>query len=126
MTQPFSKDLREAVVTAYTNGVGTITEVAQIFSISKSSVNKYLYIARNDGDLTPKTPTGRPPLLTEENLQIIKEIILSSPSERLVDYCEKFEEQTGIAISKSCLWVACQILNIKRKKKVFLLQSKND
>lgn len=126
MSRPFSKDLRERVVEAYNKGAGTISEVAELFNLGKSTVEKYLSIFRNSDDLTPGKSTGRPPILNEINLSIIKKIVLSAPDQRLRDYCISFEEKTGIKISKSTLWDACQLLNLRRKKKVFMPRNKKD
>ena len=124
MGKPFSKDLRERVVKAYIDGVGTIPQIAKLFNISTTSVNKYLQIYRANGDLTPGKSTGRPPFLTEDRLKVIQHIVLATPDDRLEDYCLKFEQETGEPIPKSTLWDACQILNLKRKKKAFLQKNK--
>jgi transposase len=76
MSKYFSKDLRERVVAAYYNGVGTIPKIAKLFNLGKSTVDKYLSIHRSSGDLTPGKSTGRPTILDENHLSIIKEIVL--------------------------------------------------
>ncbi len=114
----FTKDLRERAVKAYLNGLGTLDEVANIFDIGRSTLEKYLRIYRRHGDLTPGKSSGRPRIFTDEHLAVLKQLILSSPSARLVDYCFEFEKKTGIKISKSTIWDACQQLNIRRKKKL--------
>lgn len=124
MPVAFSKDLRESIVNAYKNGVGTMAKVAKLFGVSERSVAKFYALDKDHGDLTPGKATGRPPLLNDSNLSIIKMIVLSHPSGRLIDYCERFEKKTGLVISKSCLWDACNILNLRRKKKVFMHKNK--
>ena len=121
----FSKDLRERVVEAYNNCLGTIPELADLFSIGESTVSKYLKIFRETGDLTPGKSSGRTPILNEQVLNTIREIVLSSPDDRLQDYCLEFEKKTGVSIAKSTLWDACQILNIRRKKRASTQKSKN-
>ncbi len=115
----FSKDLREKIVSAYHNGIGTIVEVAEIFGITARTVSKYLALDRKSGDLTPGKSPGRPAILTDRNLSIIKDIILATPSGTLFNYCDAFEKETGIVISKSSMGNACHILNLRRKKKFF-------
>lgn len=126
MSKAFSKDLRERVVDAYKNGIGTISEIAELFSLGKSTVEKYLSIFRNTGDLTPGKSTGRPPVLNEQHLSIIKKIVLSAPDQRLQDYCIAFEKTTGMKIAKSTLWDACEFLDIRRKKRAFMPKNKKD
>ena len=110
MAAAYSKDLRERIVQAYKNGVGTVKQIAELFGVNRRSVDKYLAIDRETGDLTPGKPTGRPAILTDENLSIIKKIVLTNPSDTLYEYCASFEEKTGISLSKSCMWDACNIL----------------
>jgi transposase len=124
MSKAFSKDLRDRVVEAYKNGVGTISEVAELFSLGKSTVDKYLSIFRNTGDLTPGKSTGRPAILNEQHLSIIKEIVLSAPDQRLQDYCITFEKTTGMKIAKSTLWDACKFLDLRRKKRASMPRNK--
>ena len=126
MPQALSKDLRERAVKAYNDGVGTIPEVAKLFSIGIRTLSRYIANYKRTGDLTPGKSTGRPPFLTKERLDIIKGIVLSSPDDRLEDYCLTFKQITGEAIKQTTLWNACDILNINRKKKVFLQQSRKE
>jgi len=124
MAKPFSKDLRERIVSAHNNGSGTIEETARLFGVSKSAVEKYLRISREDGDLTPIKPPGRPPILNKRNLYRLKQIILASPDKRLVDYSIIFKKKTGIHLPITTLWDACKTLNIRRKKRVFTQKNK--
>ncbi len=126
MSKAFSKDLRDRVVAAYSGGVGTIAEVAELFGLGKSTVNKYLSIFRKTADLTPGKSTGRPAILNEQHFSIIKEIVLSAPDQRLQDYCITFEKMTGMKIAKSTLWDACKLLDIRRKKRASMLKNKKD
>jgi len=87
MTRPLSIELRQAIINAYNNGLGTVSEIAKIFSTTSRSVFRYLKQQRDTGDLTPEASPGRPPILTENNLAIIKKIVLSNPDETLYD-CE--------------------------------------
>jgi transposase len=117
MTRALSKELREKIVSAYERGAGTIPEVADIFDISERSVARYLRLKREIGDLTPMPQPGRPPILTDANLIIIKEIILSNKDGTLADYCEAFYNKTGIEVTIVTIHNACDKLNIHRKKK---------
>ena len=125
MPKAFSKDLRERVVQAYRKGTLTIQEVANLFSISKSAVEKYLRISRQSGDLTPLKGSGRPPVLDKKNPNRLKMMILSSSDKRLIDYSISFEEKTGIHLPISTLWNACKKMNIRRKKRVFIQVNKS-
>ena len=126
MARPLSKELREKIVSAYDRGMGTIKELAEIFDITPRAVAKYLQIYRETGDLTPKPLPGRPPILTETNLNIIKAIILSNRDGTLQDFCDVFQSKTGIGVTIVTIHNACKKLDIHRKKKVFMLKNKSD
>jgi transposase len=118
MTRPLPIELREAIVNAYNNGLGTVNEVAKVFSIVPRSVFRYLKQFRETGDLTPESIPGRPPILNNENLSVLKKIILSHNDETLEQYRRRFHEETGIDVTIVTIYNACVILNIRRKKKL--------
>ena len=126
MANPLSKELREKVVSAYKRGLGTIKEVAEIFSINERTVAKYLQIYRETGDLTPKPLPGRPPILTDENLNVIKKIIILNKDGTLQDFRDAFENKTGIYVAISTMQNACDKLDMNRKKKVFTPRNKRE
>jgi transposase len=124
MARSLSKELRERVVNAYDRGIGTIKEVAEIFDITSRTVAKYLQIQRETGDLTPKSSPGRTPILTENNLGIIREIILLNKDGTLQDFRDEFFKKTGVFVAVSTMQNACKKLNIRRKKRVFMRKNK--
>lgn len=126
MANPLSKELREKIVSAYERGLGTIKEIADIFNITSLTVAKYLQIHRVTGDLTPKPLPGRPPILNDENLDIIKKIILLNKDGTLQDFRDAFEIKTGIHVAISTMQNACEKLDIRRKKRVFTHKNKNE
>ena len=125
MANPLSKELREKIVSAYERGMETIKVVAEIFDITPRTVAKYLQIHRETGDLTPKPLPGRPPILTEENLNVIKQIILLNKDGTLQDFRDAFENKTGIYVAISTIQNACEKLDIRRKKRVFTRKNKS-
>lgn len=117
MARPLSKEIREKIVSAYNRGLGTINEVAKIFDITGRTVAKYLQIHRETGDLTPKRLSGRPPILTEQNLKIIKSIILANRDGTLQNFSDSFKDITGIEVTIVTIHNACKLLDMNRKKK---------
>jgi len=124
MANPLSKELREKIVSAYERGEGTIAEVADIFDVSERSVARYLQIKRERGDLSPLPLPGRPPILTETNLSVIKEIVLSNRDGTLHQYCQEFYNKTFLLVTTTTMYNACEILKLRRKKKVSTHKSK--
>lgn len=126
MARPLSRELRERIVSAYDRGLGTIAEIADMFSVTSRTISNYLKIHRESGDLTPKSLPGRPPILTESNLIIIRSIVLANRDGTLQNYCDEFENQTGINMTFVTMHNACNKLNLNRKKKVFMQRNKKE
>jgi len=126
MTRSLSIELREAIINAYNTGLGTVNDIAKVFSISSRSIFRYLKQQRETGDLSPETSPGRPPILTNENLAIIKKIVLSNADETLEQYRSKFYEKTGIDVTIVTIYNACKILDLRRKKKASSLPSRKE
>ena len=117
MTRPLSVEVREAIVNAYNDGLGTVREIAKIFSTTPRSVFRYLKQKRETNDLSAELIPGRPPILTKLNLAIIKKIVLLNNDETLEQYRDRFYKETGIYVTIVTIYNACAILNLRRKKK---------
>ena len=126
MTRPLSVELREKVVSAYKKGLGSTSEIAEMFSITQRTVFRFLKLDRERGDLSPTPIPGRPPILNAENLAIIKKIVLANADETLDQYRSRFYNETGIDVSAVTIHNACNILNLNRKKKVSLQRNKTE
>lgn len=124
MTQPIPIEIRKKIVKAYKNAVGTPTEIAKMFDVTTRTVHRLVQRDRERGDLTPDPLPGRPPILTEENLDIIQKIIKKQPDGTLNDHRDEFERQTNISVSYVTIHNACQILDLRLKKKAFMRQNK--
>lgn len=126
MTRAVPKEEREKIVQAYKKGLGTIRELAKIFDVSPRAIDKYLQLDREIGDLTPDTQPGRPPVLTEKNLSIIKKLVSANPDGTLDDYRIQFYNKTGIDVTIVTIHNACKKLDLRRKKRAFSLPNKKD
>jgi len=125
MTRAIPKEEREKIVSAYYNGLGTVSELSLIFNISEWSVYKYLRLHRETGDLTPQKQPGRPPVITDKVLDIIHRIVNDNPDGTLDDYREQLQQETGIIVTFVTIHNACKELDLRRKKRAFSRQSKN-
>ncbi len=110
MTRAVPKGEREKIVQAYKKGVATVRELAKIFDITTRSINKYIKLDRETGNLTANTQPSRPPILTEENLSIIKKLVIANPDGTLEDYRTEFYNKTGIEVTVVTIHNACKKL----------------
>lgn len=126
MARALPVEERQKIVDAYNNGLGTVLEISKIFKVTERTIYGYLRQYRETGSLEPKPITGRPPILTDENLKIIKEIVLTNIDLTLEEYRELFFNKTSVDVTIVTIFNACEILKLKRKKKVFSHQNKKD
>lgn len=126
MTRPLPVDQRIKIVNAYEQGLGTLKEIAKIFDITTRSVLRYVKLHRETGDLSPQPLPGRPPIMDEENLAILKKIVLNNIDDTLEQYKAAFYKQTGIDVTVATICNACATLDLRRKKKLFLQQNKKE
>jgi putative transposase len=113
----FSLDLRERIVAAYEEGNTSIRKVAERFKVSKSVVQNLLNLKREKGDITPKKATGgQKDKLAGYEEEIVK-MVTDYPDYTLAEYCEYWEETTGMVVSVSSMFRFLTKQNLTLKKK---------
>jgi transposase len=112
----YSLDIREKIVSAYEAGDTSIRKVASRFMVSKGVVTRLLEQKRTQGDLRPKAATGgKPSQLAPYQAEII-DMVNQHPDWTLEEYCEKWQEQSGVRVSSSamCRFLSKQNLSLKK------------
>jgi transposase len=64
-------ELRLRIVAAFDDGL-TTEEIAERYSVSLSSVKRFLRLRRESGRLEPRKQTGRVPTLDEDGCQLMR------------------------------------------------------
>ncbi|MHC5916441.1 MAG: helix-turn-helix domain-containing protein [Nostoc sp.] len=113
----YSVDLREKIVAAHLQKNISIRKVANIFSVSKSLVQKLVKQQKLEGNLKSK-PRGKPQFshLTSADIEL-RELVESHPDATLIELCELFADKTGNWVGQSAMCRALQKLGLNRKKK---------
>jgi len=94
----YSRDLRERVVAAAVAGKPK-EEVAGIFGVSMSSVNRWLRLKRETGKLEPRPITGRPGILGKALDAGLAEQLRERPDATIAEHCELWGRRTGTTVS---------------------------
>ena len=115
MPRAYSLDLRERVVACVQKG-NTQKCAAELFSISKSSVEHYARLARENRPLEGRKSTGRTPKLSKEQHLKLKEQVLEYSSATLQEHCDLWKKQHGIGMSISSMYRYIHQLGITLKK----------
>lgn len=113
----YSVELREKIVAAHIEKNISIRKVANIFSVTKSLVQKLVKQKKLDGNLKSK-PRGKPQFSHLTNAEIeLRELVEAYPDATLIELCELFADKTGNFVGRSAMCRALQKLGLNRKKK---------
>ena len=113
----YSVDFREKIVAAHLQKNISIRKVANIFSVSKSLVQKLVKQQKLEGNLQSK-PRGKPQKshLTNAGIEL-RELVEAHPDATLIELCEFFADKTGNWVGRTAMCRALQKLGLNRKKK---------
>ena len=115
MMSGYSVDLRRRVVSAVESGMSK-AKAARTFSVSLSSVKRYVEKAEKGESLAPKKRPGSSPKLDEKARKLLEEDIRERPYLTLRDRCGYIEAMTGLSVSRSTMCRAIARIGSTRKK----------
>lgn len=118
----YSMDLRERVIRAYDQKVGTQEQVAKLFGVSARWIKKLLQRRRETGSIAPRPHGGGwTPKFSGQKLDRLKALVEQSPDATL----QELLEQSGVDGSIMAVHRALERLGCRRKKSRFTLPSKS-
>jgi len=119
--ETYSMDLRERVIRAYDQKVGTQEQVAKLFGVSARWIKKLLRRRRETGSIAPKPHGGGwTPKFSGEKLERLKALVEQNPDATL----QELLEQSGVDGSIMAVHRALERLGCRRKKSRSTLPSK--
>ena len=114
----YSIDLREKVVEAYDREVGSQRQIAEIFGVSRSFVEKLLHRRRTTGGIAPLPHGGGgKPVLDGEALSLVSQLVEKEPDATLEELCEAVHRDRGIRVSVSNMCTRLKHMGLARKKR---------
>ena len=111
----YSEDLRRKIVSAVGRGMPKV-QAARTFSVSLSSVKRYVGKADRGESLAPKKAPGSAPTLDQRAMKLLEEDLKERPFATLRERREYVEVLTGISVSRSTVCRAIARLGPTRKK----------
>jgi transposase len=115
MMSAYSVDLRRRIVSAEGGGMPK-AQAARTFSVSLSSVKRYVNKASRGESLAPKKRPGSAPKLDETATKLLEEDLEERPFASLQERCEYIGAITGISVSRSTMCRAIARVGPTRKK----------
>ena len=118
----YSEDLRRRIVSAVEGGISK-AQAARTFSVSLSSVMRYVNKAQRGESLAPKKSPGTLPKLDEKATILLAADLEERPYLTLRERCDYVETMTGLSVSRSTMCRAIACIGSTRKKGDELPQS---
>ena len=111
----YSEDLRRRIVSAVEGGMPK-AQAARTFSMSLSSVKRYVNKARRGETLAPRKRPGSAPKLDDGAMRILEEDLRERPFSTLRERRDYIGVTTGLWVSRSTVCRAIARLGLTRKK----------
>ena len=111
----YSEDLRRRIVSSVEAGMPK-AQAARTFSVSLSSVKRYVKRAEGWGSLAPKDKPGAAPKLDGKAMKLLEEDLKERPFATLRDRCDYVEVMSGLCVSRSTMCRAIVRIGTTRKK----------
>jgi transposase len=120
-----SKDLRKRAVAEYLRGGMTFADIAEQFSIGVASINRWMRLHRETGDITPRARGGGAPAkLDEDCFALLRQLVAQQPDSTLAELRAALAEQRGVQVTITTVHRALGRMGLTRKKRFSMLPSK--
>jgi putative transposase len=111
-------ELRQPILRACDEGTDTRQQIAELFGVSRSFVQKLLRQREDTGRLAPQAPAGgRPPKLDAPAWQCLRDLVAECPDATLAELGARLQQQGGPSVHGSTLCRALRALGLPLKKK---------
>ncbi len=96
--RPYPVSLRRAAVRAVQEGT-PLAVVARTWQIGQSTLKRYLRQERTTGDLTPRRPPGRTPLIRPTDYPVLAAQLAAFPAATLAEHAAYWERASHPRVS---------------------------
>jgi transposase len=112
----YSEDLRQKIVEAVQQRRMSKSEAARAFSVSRSSVKRYVKAVCEGRSLTPGKALGKKPKLDEKARRLLEADIEERPFAKLTNRREYLKKVAGVTVSESTLSRVIRQMSFDRKR----------
>lgn len=113
----YSQDLRERVIAAVEAGQHSQPEIAVIFEVSESTIDKWTKRWRATGRVAALPFAGGRQHALKECAAVIRAEVKRQPDVSLAELCERVAAQAEVTASRSMMARELHILALPRKKR---------
>ena len=116
----YSLDLRQKILRASDQRLGSQRGIATLFGVSQSCVEKLLRRRRTTGNIAPRPHAGgRRARCDEAALAVVRRLVHEPPDATLAELCERLFAQRGLRVSVPPMGRLVIALGLPRKKSRF-------
>jgi transposase len=113
----YSLDLRQKILRAYDQRLGSQRALATLFGVSQSFVEKLLRRRRTSGDIAPRPHAGgRRALCNEAAQTVVRRLVQAQPDATLAELCEQLWGQRSLRVSVPTMGRLVIALRLPREK----------
>lgn len=122
--EAYSLDLRERVVRACDDGVGSREEISEMLGVSVSFITKLLRRRRDEKTIAPKPHSGGgKPSLDNKDEKRVQRLVSQQPDATLKELCHRLSQAGGATVQTWTMCRALARLGLVRKKSPFTPRS---
>jgi transposase len=111
----YSQDLRQHVLRAVDDGKSR-AEIINLFQVSRATIKRYVKQRREIGTVLPRPIPGRPPKKGAALQMGVQALLEAHPDARQQDYCQWWEAEHGMQVSRASMSRAIHAIGWMRKK----------
>lgn len=113
----YSLDLRQKILRACDQRLGSQRTIAALFGVSQSFVEKLLRRRRTTGDIAPRPHAGgRKALCNAEALTVVRRLVQAQSDATLEELCGQLHAERGLRVSVPTMARIVMRLRLPRKK----------
>lgn len=115
----YSLDFRQKIMEVHHEGKTSQRQLAKRFNVALSFIEKLIKQEKETGSIAPKGHGGgSKPKLSEEQKQVVAELVAADNDATLAELCDQLEARVGVRVSRSTMGRLTQQLNLTVKKNV--------
>ena len=111
----YPQDLRQQVLHAVDEGISRV-QIMDLFQVSRATIKRYLKQRRETGTVLPRPIPGRPSKKGAALQMGVQELLEAHPEARQQDYCQWWEAEHGMRVSRASMSRAIHAIGWMRKK----------
>ena len=115
----YSLDFRQKIMAVHHEGKTSQRQLAKRFNVALSFIERLIKQEKETGSIAPKRRgSGSKPKLTDEQNQVVLDLIAADNDATLVELCEQLAARIGVRVGRSTMGRITPQLNLTVKKNV--------